>query len=229
MNQRIIIATPHIRYDNLELKIRERLSDYEVIRIRFREELLVDRLKELKPEFIFFPHWSWLIPEEIFSQYECVIFHMTDLPYGRGGSPLQNLIVRGHTETRLSAIRCEIGLDSGPIYEKKHLSLIGTAEEILLRASQLMEDMIISIVRNHPVPVQQTGNPVFFSRRNPDDGNLENVDTLREVYNYIRMLDAEGYPHAFIETDTFRFEFLEAKFSDSLVSAKVIIKRKEHE
>ena len=32
--------------------------------------------------------------QEIHENYKCIIFHMTDLPFGRGGSPLQNLISR---------------------------------------------------------------------------------------------------------------------------------------
>ena len=47
---------------------------------------------------------------------------MTDLPYGRGGSPLQNLIVRGHKHTMISAIKCVKELDAGPIYLKKPLT-----------------------------------------------------------------------------------------------------------
>ena len=45
------------------------------------------------------------IPTEIFTSFECIVFHMTDLPYGRGGSPLQNLIVRGHKKTKVSALK----------------------------------------------------------------------------------------------------------------------------
>ena len=47
-----------------------------------------------QPEYIFFPHWSEIVPEDTIKKYDCVCFHMTDLPYGRGGGPLQNLIVR---------------------------------------------------------------------------------------------------------------------------------------
>ena len=47
---------------------------------------------------------------------------MTDLPFGRGGSPLQNLIVRGFEETMTSAIKVTKGIDTGDIYLKeKHL------------------------------------------------------------------------------------------------------------
>jgi len=52
---------------------------------------------------------------------------MTDVPYGRGGSPLQNLIVRGHTETKLTALRCVRDLDADgypPAFlETEHLRL----------------------------------------------------------------------------------------------------------
>lgn len=102
----IVIATPHARNDSLEKNLRERLASYEVIRLRSREDLFPEKLELLLPKFIFFPHWSWLIPEDIHTRFECVVFHMTDLPYGRGGSPLQNLIVRGHKETKLTALRC---------------------------------------------------------------------------------------------------------------------------
>jgi len=68
-------------------------------------EALASKVEEIQPQYIFFPHWSWIIPKRIYEAYECVVFHMTDLPFGRGGSPLQNLISRGIHQTRISAIR----------------------------------------------------------------------------------------------------------------------------
>ena len=62
-------------------------------------------LTRIDPEYIFFPHWSWVVPAEITEKYECVCFHMTDVPYGRGGSPLQNLIALGHKETMNNSIK----------------------------------------------------------------------------------------------------------------------------
>lgn len=229
MKGRIVIATPYRRYDILEKGLKETLCDYQILRIREKDELSEGRMELLSPRYIFFPHWSWKIPEKIFNRFECVIFHMTDLPYGRGGSPLQNLIIRGHTETKLSAIRCEIGLDSGPVYEKRTLSLEGTADEILLRASKIMEEMIVSIVQNHPEPVKQTGEPVMFSRRKPEDGDLTKVDSISTAYDYIRMLDGEGYPPAFIQTDTLRFEFSKAKYNGSTLTATVVIRNIKNE
>ncbi len=222
----IIIATPHHRNDILEKNLRERLSEYRVVRLRSPEELILENLEILHPQLIFFPHWSWLIPEEIHTSFECVVFHMTDLPYGRGGSPLQNLIVRGQTETKLSALRCVNRLDAGPVYVKRPLPLAGTAEKILHHASELMEEMIFEIVRNRPVPVEQQGEPVIFKRRCPEDSNLADLSELGQVYDYIRMLDADDYPKAFLDTEHFHFEFSDATFGKTFVEAKVCIRRK---
>ena len=162
----------------------------------------------IDPQWIFVPHWSHWIPESIWSRWPTVIFHMTDLPYGRGGSPLQNLIQRGHSSTTLTALRCGPGLDAGDVYLKKPLSLHGSAEEIFLRADNLIEQMIEKIVREEPVASPQQGEPVLFSRRNPAQSNLASCPEgdLSAWYDQIRMLDAEGYPHAFLEIHGMRLE-----------------------
>jgi methionyl-tRNA formyltransferase len=222
----VIIATPHARYDRLEARVREMLPDADIVRIRDRQELNREALEARAPSWIFLPHWSWTIPAEVFDSHRCVIFHMTDLPYGRGGSPLQNLIVRGHRETQLSALRCTAGIDAGPVYMKRPLELTGTAEDILLRAADLMAEMIPEIVRTSPEPVPQSGAVVSFARRRPEQGDLSTLAALAEVYDYIRMLDGEGYPRAFIEHGAFRFEFSAAEQLPDAVRASVLIRRK---
>lgn len=222
---RVVIATPHSRHDSMETALREHLG-LEVLRVRNVTELNLHNLADFAPRYIFFPHWSWLIPEEIYQNFECVIFHMTDLPYGRGGSPLQNLIVRGYKETKLSAIRCVKALDAGPIYMKRPLSLSGTAEEVLLRAAKVTEEMIECIILEQPIPVEQAGEPTEFRRRLPKDGDLAGLAQLEKIYDFIRMLDADGYPSAFIENNDFRFEFSGATLNAEDIVAKVKITRR---
>lgn len=224
-----MIATPHARNDHLEFYVRRHLAGREVVRLRQPSELIFADLKKLNPEYIFFPHWSWIIQREIFTSFECVIFHMTDLPYGRGGSPLQNLIVRGHRKTKLTALKCIEELDAGPIYTQRTLSLLGTAEEILKRASGIIEKMIVEIVESRPESVPQVGEVVEFRRRQPKDGDISNLATLHDVYDFIRMLDADGYPQAFVDTECMHLEFFNAKFCADFVEAKVRIRRKYYE
>jgi len=132
-----------------------------------QEDLTIKRLSSIAPRYVFFPHWSHIIKEAIHMAYECVIFHMTDLPYRRGGSPLQNLILRGHQQTQLTAFRCVTEVDAGPIYFKRSLSLGGSASEIFLRAADLIEGMIETMVYNEPYPEPQSGDPVTFCRPTP--------------------------------------------------------------
>jgi methionyl-tRNA formyltransferase len=191
-----------------------------------REELGVDRLAELDPSHVFFLHWSWMIPAEIFERWECVVFHMTDLPYGRGGSPLQNLIARGHTETVMSAIRVVEETDAGPVYMKRPLSLTGSAQDIYERATRLSLEMIADIMRDSPEPQPQVGEPVQFTRRRPEESELPADISLEEAFDHIRMLDAEGYPHAFVNHGDLRLELTGASFDGDELNARVAIRKR---
>lgn len=220
-----IIAANHVWYESLRPFLSKRI-DADFIYIGQESNLSFERLKDLNPQCVFFPHWSNKIPVEIYENFECIIFHMTDVPFGRGGSPLQNLISRGIYETRISALRCTSVLDGGPVYLKESMSLHGTAEEIYIRASKLIGRMIEFIIINKPSPVEQVGEVITFPRRKPEDGNIEQLKDIEQVFDFIRMLDAEGYPRAFIETERFRFEFQRPSLKAGKVVADVIITEK---
>lgn len=179
------------------------------------------------PRYVFIPHWSWLIPPEIYNNFDCVVFHMTDLPFGRGGSPLQNLILKGMAKTKITAIKAVKEIDAGPIYLKRNLSLVGSAEEIYRKASEkIFEEMIPYLIKNMPKPFPQKGKVSVFKRRTPCESKIpEDVD-LNKAYDYIRMLDAEGYPPAFIENKSLRFEFKGAQKKENSIKAQVYITRR---
>ena len=183
----------------------------------------------IKPKYIFFLHWNWLVPETIWSQHECVCFHMTDVPYGRGGSPLQNLILAGHEETKLTALRMVNEMDAGPVYTKKPLLLEGPAQEIYLRAGVLSAEIIEWMIENEPVPIEQAGDTVLFKRRKPVQSVLPESGTLSSMYDFIRMLDADGYPHAFIEHGEFMLKLRNAKLENRRLVAEVEIIKKSRE
>jgi methionyl-tRNA formyltransferase len=192
-----------------------------------KEEFSLNNLEQQRPDIIFIPHWSYIIPKSIYSKFECIVFHMTDLPYGRGGSPLQNLIVTGKTETKISAIKAERGIDTGPIYLKEHLSLEGTAQQIFERSTIIIEKMIKYIIEFNPKPDEQEGEIVEFKRRKREEGNILQLETIEQIYDYIRMLDCEGYPNAYLETPHFIFEFSKAELKPNTeINAHVRITKK---
>lgn len=191
-------------------------------------EELDKALASISPRYIFFLHWSWIVPEQTVEDYECVCFHMTDVPYGRGGSPLQNLIVNGHKVTKLTALKMVEELDAGPVYMKEDLSLEdGTAQDILIHASHVSAKMIKKIITSNPDPVPQQGTPVIFKRRTPEESEMPEAGEPRELYDHIRMLDAEGYPKAFIRYKGLKIEFSRASLYDDGVHAEVEIKLDE--
>ena len=178
---------------------------------------------DFAPKYLFFLHWSRKVPREIIENFECVCFHMTDVPYGRGGSPLQNLIVRGHRETMLTALRMSNEFDAGPVYLKERLSLEGNAEEIYLRAARLSGKMIERFTRERLEPKLQQGEVVNFKRRKPEESEIGSATSLQEIHDWIRMLDADGYPHAFLNCAGFRFEFTRSALYDGRIVADVKI------
>jgi len=187
-------------------------------------DLSTEYIRSLKPRIIFFLHWSHKVPNSIIDAFECINFHMTDVPYGRGGSPLQNLIARGHRETMLTALKMSAMFDAGPVYLKRPMSLEGsTAEEIYLRTSYLTAEMIREIIDKQLRPVAQEGEPTLFKRRSPNQSRMLCLESLEDLHDFIRMLDADGYPRAFFEYDGFHYEFSRSSLYSGRIRATVDI------
>ncbi len=194
--------------------------DFEII--SNRNELTVSAVSTIAPDYIFFPHWSWIIPKEIYNNFNCVVFHMTDLPFGRGGSPLQNLILRGIYNTKISAIRAGSGIDNGPIYFKEPIDISeGNADEIYRRISdKIFKDMIPKFFGEKIIPKEQVGQVVEFRRRTPEQSEIPEDLSPRQLYDFIRMLDGEGYPSAFKRYGTGRILYTKARLEDEVLVAQ---------
>lgn len=219
------MATIKDWHRNIFLKNRE-LDSKDWILIDNPEELNHKKLSEINPRYIFFPHWSWIVPDEIIDNFECVCFHSSDVPYGRGGSPIQNLIIRGFIETKISALRMVKELDAGPVYLKKDLSLVGNAQGIYEQMAMIISNMMKEIAEKEITPQPQTGDPVLFKRRTGVDNVLPNEGDLSYLYNHIRMLDADSYPSSFLNHGEFKIEFSGASLQDDVLEAVVRIKKK---
>ncbi len=195
--------------------------------IKNKKDLSFKKITKIRPKFIFFPHWNHKVDNKIVENFECVCFHETNLPFGRGGSPIQNLILRGLTKTKITAFRMNKFLDAGPIYCKYPLSLSGSAEEILRRSSNIIFKIIIQMCKKKIHYKDQKGKIVNFKRRKPIESQLPlNLSNLTKIYDYIRMLDAEGYPNAYINYGKHIIKFKDAKFKKDCIFANVKIKKK---
>ncbi len=197
-----------------------RLDRSEFVFLDKKEALNVRVLEILEPRYIFFPHWNWRVAREIYSRWECVVFHTAPLPWGRGGSPIQNLILRGHTSSPFHALRMVTELDAGPIYTTRHVSLEGNLSEIFSRLSLLVAEMIEEIIYKQPTPHPQIGEPFVFSRREPSASEILPSDTREIILDKIRMVDFGEYPKAFIDLGNLRVEFTGARLEANQLVAE---------
>jgi|TARA_B100000586_G_scaffold126882_1_gene91656 methionyl-tRNA formyltransferase len=187
------------------------------------KKLTINYLKRKKPEIIFFPDWSWIIPNEIISNYKCICFHESNLPKFRGGSPIQNQIIRGITKTKTTAFIMNEKIDAGDIILQKDLSLEGSIQEIFSRMSENDYSLILKIMNGKYKRRKQSGKPTTYSRRKPKESELKSLNhSINYLYNFIRMLE-DPYPNAFIRIGKQKLIFKKAIYNNKKLSLEVKI------
>ena len=176
------------------------------------------------PEKIFFFHWSYIVPKEIYNNYECINMHTSNLPYGKGGSPLQNQIIEGITMSRVNALRMsDDGLDAGPIYGSKDVTLQGNLFDIWLMLSNVAYKLITDIIDNNIQPTRQDINDCPIYKRRKDNKIPFEEKELKKIYDFIRMLDSSAYPNPYLKIGNFKLEFNRANFDGEKIHSDVII------
>ena len=177
-------------------------------------------------DYVFFPHYSKLVPSEILSRFVCIGFHIGNLPFDRGGSPVQNKILRGEYETFVNAFILTEMLDDGDLISSLPINLeYGSLGEIIDQTAQIISTLIINILKSERLFTQpQPHEPIRFKRLSPNDSRLlvDDLD-LKALYDHIRMLDGFDYPRAFIEFGKFKMEFSHAILSENSIKTECVI------
>lgn len=166
--------------------------------------------------YVFFPHYSKIIPDLFLESHNCIGFHTGDLPMDRGGSPIQHKILKAEYSTFVSAIELVSEIDAGDLLSSEGISLeFGTIDEILKNISKAIARMVRTIITETPTPTPQTGVVGVSSRIKPQESRLDLERlTLVQIYDRIRMLDGLDYPRAYLEIGPHKFLLSEAKYGD---------------
>lgn len=199
---------------------------HKILNIRDKESLCVDTLKSFEPDIVFFPHWSWIVEREIFTQFKCIVFHTSPLPYGRGGSPIQNLILRGHKVSPVCALKMSNELDNGPIYDQEEISLEGSLCKILSRLDSAVNMLMRRLIDHLPTPIEQTGVAKTFKRLGYKDNEISFDTTFEKAYDIVRMLDDPSYPSAHLSLKNILIEFSEVNRKNDEFFCRVRISKK---
>lgn len=195
----------------------------EFVYITKKSHLNIVALKKLQPDFIFFPHWSFKIPKAIYNSFKCIIFHTAPLPTGRGGSPIQNLILNGQKDAPVCALDVVEQIDAGAIYLEDIISLSGSLDQIFDRLAGAIDKQIDFICDNKVEPIPQTGSPTYFNRLDISDNELPNQCSIQNFYDRVRMVDADDYPNAYLSFGNFKIEFRGATYHGGKITAEAKI------
>ena len=196
-----------VGYRNWAINIYDRLAktlDHTFLIFRTRAQYNEDVLKDFRPDLVLFYGWSWHVPEQILQDYQCLMLHPSPSPKYRGGSPIQNQIIAGEKNSRVSIFVMTNEVDAGDIVAQEDISLEGSLSDIFTRIEDVGERLTLNILSAGLKPMPQDhSNATFCKRRKPEDSEIT-IDELKGydaeyLFNKIRML-ADPYPNAFIRT-----------------------------
>ena len=190
-----------------------RNKDVSWLRIFNKNDL--DKIADFNPDWAFFFHWSQIVSKDIWSKWKCVVLHTSNLPHGKGGSPIQNQILDNIVQTKVNAIEMTDKVDSGRIYCNQLITLQGTLRDIWMTIAIQSYGLIVRCIKENLNPEEQESEPSTKVYKRRRDNNLDLNCSLSQIYNQIRMLDGEGYPRSRIELGHFTIEFSRAGYDDN--------------
>jgi methionyl-tRNA formyltransferase len=153
-------------------------------------------------EFCLILSYEKILPEAFLSEnkYNLVV-HGSDLPKGKGMSPITWQILEGKNSIPLSLFEARKELDAGDIYLRSTLELSGyeLVEEIRQKQAAATVELISLFFEKYPdiEGVSQKGEDTFYRRRKREDGELDINKSLKEQFNLLRISDNEKYPAFF--------------------------------
>ena len=196
-----------VGYRDWALNIYDRLasqSDNQFLIFRSKSQFDEQTLRDFRPNFVLFYGWSWIIHSTVIENFQCIMLHPSPLPRYRGGSPLQNQIIAGETDSMVTLFLMDAGIDTGPILAQRKFSLEGGIADIFQRISLIGFELTMELITSglNSIP-QNEDQATFARRRKPEEseitiGEITNK-TAEYLYNKIRMLQSP-YPNAFIRT-----------------------------
>jgi len=157
------------------------------------EEFLC-KLRMLKPDILFVASFGQLLKSEILSLPECacVNLHASLLPAYRGAAPIISAVVEGLTETGITFMQMDKGLDTGPVYCSFKQAITGERadeleEKLGILSATHIEDVIEKIVAGKLIAKQQDNTLASYSAKiKKTDGQLDWNDDAEVICRKIR-------------------------------------------
>ena len=130
-----------------------------------------------------------------------LVIHESDLPKGRGFSPMTWQILEDRTSIPVCLFRAINGADAGPVIYRDSIELRG--DETYMEWRALQGEKTIELCRRflrEPKPpdgVAQSGEQTFYRLRTPSDSQLDPDRTIAQQFDLLRVADPDRYPTYF--------------------------------
>ena len=155
-----------------------------------------DLIKTLHPEIVITIAYGQLIPEDLLNlpKHGWINVHFSCLPRWRGAAPVQWAILSADTESGVTIFKLDKGMDTGPVYLSKSVSIEPdeTTELLLTRLSHIGADLAIQslvVIQRGSEPVAQLSSGVTLAPKiTKNDGKINWHENTSEIFNRFRAL-----------------------------------------
>jgi len=143
-----------------------------------------------------------ITPPEVLGRNKVnLVVHASDLPKGRGFSPVAWQVAQGCNDIPLCLLHAVDGVDAGPVVYRDHIHLVGheLLDEIHVRQAEAVNALCLRYLRDPEPPpgTPQSGEPSVFPRRTRRDDELDVEQSLAALFDRLRVADNDKFPAYF--------------------------------
>jgi len=173
--------------------------------------------------------YGLIIPNSIINTFPHGILnvHTSLLPHYRGASPIQTALMNGETETGVTIMKLDAGMDTGPILAQKSVKIAPEETYTTLDAklakisSQALLEAIPEYLSGALKPTPQDNSQATYTKQlSREDGRVDWQKSAQEIYNQWRGLTP--WPGVWTEKDGKRVKLLKLKQCENIKDIKDI-------
>ena len=190
---------------------------------QLKDEGVFEKIKRWAPDIIVVVAFGQILRTNILElpTYGCINVHASLLPRWRGAAPIQAAIYHGDSETGVTIMKMDSGIDTGPILSQRSIEIYPgeSAESLSERLSILGSGLLIETLNGYLegaiIPhTQESENATYAPMIKKEDGKLDFHKSAVELERQIRAY--YPWPGSFIKLDVDRIKIINAKPEMSL-------------
>ncbi len=162
---------------------------------RARDEKFIAELRALQPDLIVTVAYGQMLPPAILDlpRHGCLNVHTSLLPKYRGAAPIQWAIANGDTETGVTLMKMDAGLDTGPIVSQLATPIRSEDDSATLhdRLAQLGAELLAQTIPDYvtgkiqPAP-QPAAGVSHAAKIKKEDGRIDWNQPAQTIWNRLR-------------------------------------------